>query len=196
VNTVTRKEVEYIKGNGKKVAIMDYGVKKNIIRSFKRRDCDITVLPASTTAKEVLDLDPDLIFLSNGPGDPEDLVSVIDNIKDLIGKKPIAGICLGHQLLALALGGQTSKLKFGHRGGNHPVKDLEEGKVFITSQNHGYYVSDVPKQVKVTQINLNDNTVEGMRHEELPIYSVQYHPEACPGPKDNDYIFDKFLDLI
>nr|WP_312984945.1 glutamine-hydrolyzing carbamoyl-phosphate synthase small subunit [Clostridioides sp.] len=196
VKTVTRKEVEYIKGNGKKVAIMDYGVKRNIIRSFKRRDCDITVLPASTTAKEVLDLDPDLIFLSNGPGDPEDLVSVIDNIKELIGKKPIAGICLGHQLLALALGGQTSKLKFGHRGGNHPVKDLEEGKVFITSQNHGYYVSDVPKQVKVTQINLNDNTVEGMRHEELPIYSVQYHPEACPGPKDNDYIFDKFLELI
>jgi len=144
----------------------------------------------------VLNLDPDLIFLSNGPGDPEDLVSVIDNIKELIGKTPIAGICLGHQLLALALGGQTSKLKFGHRGGNHPVKDLEEGKVFITSQNHGYYVSDVPKQVKVTQINLNDNTVEGMRHEELPIYSVQYHPEACPGPKDNDYIFDKFLELI
>ena len=134
--------------------------------------------------------------MSNGPGDPEDLEDVIENIKALIGKKPIVGICLGHQLLALALWGKTAKLKFGHRGGNHPVKDLEEGKVFITSQNHGYYVSEVPEQMKVTHINLNDNTVEGMRHEKLDVYSVQYHPEACPGPKDNDYIFDKFLELV
>ncbi len=196
VKTVTRKEVEHICGKGKKVAIMDFGVKKNILRSFANRGCDITVFPATTKPEQILKINPDLIFLSNGPGDPEDLEDVIENIKELIGKKPIAGICLGHQLLALTLGGKTQKLKFGHRGGNHPVKDLEDGKVYITSQNHGYYVSQIPENMIVTHINLNDNTVEGMRHKKLPIYSVQYHPEACPGPKDNDYIFDKFLELI
>ena len=196
VKTVTRKEKEYIKGNGPKVAVMDFGVKENILRSFKARGCDLVVLPATTTAEEILNENPDLIFLSNGPGDPEDLEDVIGNIKKLIGKKPIAGICLGHQLLALTLGGKTARLKFGHRGGNHPVKDLEDGKVYITSQNHGYYVSQMPSNMNITHVNLNDNTVEGMRHSELPIYSVQYHPEACPGPKDNDYIFDKFLELI
>ena len=196
VRTVTRKEKEYIKGNGPKVAVMDFGVKQNILRLFKARGCDLVIFPATTSAEEMLKENPDLIFLSNGPGDPEDLEDVIANLKELIGKKPIAGICLGHQLLALTLGGQTGKLKFGHRGGNHPVKDLEDGKVYITSQNHGYYVSQMPENMSVTHINLNDNTVEGMRHNELPIYSVQYHPEACPGPKDNDYIFDKFLELI
>ena len=196
VKAVTRKETEYIKGNGPKVAVMDFGVKENILRSFKARGCDLVVLPATTTSEEILNENPDLIFLSNGPGDPEDLEDVIENIRQLIGKKPIAGICLGHQLLALTLGGKTARLKFGHRGGNHPVKDLEDGKVYITSQNHGYYVSQMPSNMNITHVNLNDNTVEGMRHSELPIYSVQYHPEACPGPKDNDYIFDKFLELI
>ncbi len=196
VKTVTRKEVQHIKGNGKKIAVLDFGVKENILRSFKERNCDITVFPATTSPEEVLSINPDLIFLSNGPGDPEDLEDVILNIKELVTKKPTCGICLGHQLLALALGGETAKLKFGHRGGNHPVKDIELDKVFITSQNHGYYVSKMPEDMKVTHINLNDQTVEGMRHNTLPIYSVQYHPEACPGPKDNDYIFDKFLDLI
>ena len=170
VKTVTRKEVEHIDGNGPKVAVMDFGVKQNILRSFAARGCDVTVFPALTKPEEILAINPDLIFLSNGPGDPEDL--------------------------ALALGGKTGKLKFGHRGGNHPVKDLEEGKVFITSQNHGYYVCEMPENMEVTHINLNDNTVEGMRHKELPIYSVQYHPEACPGPKDSDYVFDKFLELV
>ncbi len=134
-----------------------------------------------------------MIFLSNGPGNPEDLTEVIENIKILIGKKPIVGICLGHQLLALSLGGKTSKLKFGHRGCNHPVKDLEENKVHITSQNHGYFVDVLPSHMEVTHVSVNDGTIEGMRHKILPIFSVQFHPEACPGPKDSDYIFDEFM---
>ena len=188
--------IEYVKGNGPKVAIMDYGVKQNIIDNFASRGCDITIFPALTSPEEVLAIDPDLIFLSNGPGDPDDLEEIVNNVKQMVGKKPVVGICLGHQILGKVFGGKTSKLKFGHRGGNHPVKDLEEDRVFITAQNHGYYVSEVPECMKVTQINLNDNTVEGMRHKELPIYSVQYHPEACPGPKDSTYVFDKFLELL
>ena len=143
---------------------MDYGVKQNIIENFINRGCDVTVYPATTTAEEVLNDDPDLIFLSNGPGDPDDLDEIVGNVKKMIGKKPIVGICLGHQILARVFGGKTGKLKFGHRGGNHPVKDFEENKVFITAQNHGYYVTDVPECMNVTQVNLNDNTVEGMRH--------------------------------
>lgn len=196
VMTVSRKKVEYVKGNGPKVAIMDYGVKQNIIDNFAERGCDITIFPALTPADEVLATDPDLIFLSNGPGDPDDLEEIVNNAKQMVGKKPVVGICLGHQILGKVFGGKTSKLKFGHRGGNHPVKDLEEDRVFITAQNHGYYVSKVPECMNVTQINLNDNTVEGMRHKELPVYSVQYHPEACPGPKDSTYVFDKFLELL
>ena len=196
VLTVSRKKVEYIKGNGPKVAIMDYGVKQNIVDNFAQRGCDITIFPALTPAEEVLASEPDLIFLSNGPGDPDDLEEIVNNVKKMIGKKPVVGICLGHQILGKVFGGKTSKLKFGHRGGNHPVKDLEEDRVFITAQNHGYYVSEVRECMRVTQINLNDNTVEGMRHKELPVYSVQYHPEACPGPKDSTYVFDKFLELL
>lgn len=195
VRIVSRKKIERIPGDGKKVAIMDFGVKTNIIRNFKKRGCDITIFPAETKPDEVLQINPDLIFLSNGPGDPADLQDIVENVRQLIGKKPIVGICLGHQILAIALGGKTGKLKFGHRGGNHPVKDFEEGKIFITSQNHGYYVTDVPEDMTVTQINLNDNTVEGMRHNTLPIYCVQYHPEANPGPFDSEYVFDKFLEI-
>ena len=196
VNSVTTEEIYTIEGNGPHVAVMDFGIKENILRSFKKRGCKLTVLPAETSYETILELDPDLVFLSNGPGDPEDLDIVIKNIKELIGKKPIAGICLGHQLLALTLGGKTGRLKFGHRGANHPVKDLEENKIFITSQNHGYVVTEMPEGVKKTHINVNDNTVEGMRHETLPIFSVQFHPEACPGPQENHYLFDKFLELI
>lgn len=196
VNSVTTEEIYTIEGNGPHVAVMDFGIKENILRSFKKRGCKLTVLPAETSYETILELDPDLVFLSNGPGDPEDLDIVIKNIKGLIGKKPIAGICLGHQLLALTLGGKTGRLKFGHRGANHPVKDLEENKIFITSQNHGYVVTEMPEGVKKTHINVNDNTVEGMRHETLPIFSVQFHPEACPGPQENHYLFDKFLELI
>lgn len=195
VRIVSRKKIERIPGDGKKVAIMDFGVKSNIIRNFQKRDCDITIFPAETIADEVLSTDPDLIFLSNGPGDPADLEDIVENVRQMIDKKPIVGICLGHQILAIALGGKTGKLKFGHRGGNHPVKDFEEGKIFITSQNHGYYVTEVPEDMTVTQINLNDNTVEGMRHNTLPIYCVQYHPEANPGPFDSEYVFDKFLEI-
>jgi carbamoyl-phosphate synthase small subunit len=195
VEKVTSKEIYRIKGTGQHIAVLDFGVKANIIKSFIKRNCDITVFPAYTPYEEVLKTEPDKIFLSNGPGNPEDLPEVIENIKAFIGKKPIAGICLGHQLLALALGGKTAKLKFGHRGCNHPVKDLEADRVYITSQNHGYYVEELPEGVTATHISMNDGTVEGMRHKKLPIFSVQYHPEACPGPKDADYIFDRFLEL-
>lgn len=195
VMNVTRKEIEKIPGNGKKVAVLDFGIKENILRSLKKRDCDMTVFPADFKPEDILNGDFDLVFLSNGPGDPKDLKEQIENIKALIGKIPIAGICLGHQLMALAMGGDTTRLTFGHRGGNHPVIDKRHDRVFITSQNHGYYVKDVPEGMEVSHINLNDNTISGMRHKELPIFTVQYHPEACPGPQDSGYVFDEFLEL-
>lgn len=195
VKKVTTEKTYKIDGQGQHIAVLDFGVKANILDSFKKRGCSLTVFPANISFEEVLKANPYKIFLSNGPGDPEDLPQVIANIKKLIGKKPIAGICLGHQLLALALGGKTAKLKFGHRGCNHPVKDLERNRVYITSQNHGYYVKELPQEVEATHISMNDGTVEGMRHKKLPIFSVQYHPEACPGPRDAEYIFDKFLEL-
>ncbi|SHK08653.1 carbamoyl-phosphate synthase small subunit [Clostridium cavendishii DSM 21758] len=193
VQTVSTKEVYQIAGKWKHVAIIDFGIKSNIVRSFKNRGCKISVFPYDVKPETVLSVNPDLIFLSNGPGDPEDLTESIENIKGLIGKKPIVGICLGHQLLALSLGGKTKKLKFGHRGCNHPVKDLINNKVHITSQNHGYYVDILPGNMEVTHVSMNDGTIEGMKHKELPIFSVQFHPEACPGPKDSDYIFDEFM---
>ena len=193
VHIVSTKEKYEIEGPVKHVAVIDYGIKTNILRCFKKRGCKLTVFPSNVSSDEVLSVNPDLVFLSNGPGDPEDLKVEIETIKNIIGKKPVVGICLGHQLLALSLGGKTAKLKFGHRGGNHPVKDLETGKVHITSQNHGYYVNNIPKDVEVTHVNINDETVEGMKHKVMPIYSVQFHPEASAGPKDSEYIFDRFL---
>lgn len=195
VSIVSTKKPYTIDGAGKHVAIMDFGIKTNIIRNFKKRGCKITVFPMTATAEEVLSVNPDLVFLSNGPGDPEDLENVIENVKKIVGVKPIVGICLGHQLLALTLGGKTSKLKFGHRGCNHPVKDLERNMVHITSQNHGYVVSELPEGVVATHMNINDGTIEGMKHTNLPIYSVQFHPEAAAGPKDSEYIFDRFMEF-
>jgi len=196
VKNVSTKVSYEVEGEGKKVAIIDYGIKAHIIESFKKRKCNIKVFNAYATAEEILEWNPDAVFLSNGPGDPEDLVESIETIKNLIGKKVIWGICLGHQLLALALGGETKKLKFGHRGCNHPVKDLEKNKIYISSQNHGYVVETLPKGCELTHINMNDNTVEGMKNEEFKIRCVQFHPEASPGPEETAYIFDDFLGML
>lgn len=193
VYEVSRKEKENYPGNGTKVAIIDYGVKQVIIDNFVQRNCDVTIYPATTSAEEVLSDNPDLIFLSNGPGNPDDVESLVKAVKEMADKKPIVGIGLGHQLIAKAFGGKTDKLAYGHRGGNHPVKDLELNKIFITEQNHGYYVSEVPECMTITQVNLNDNTVEGMKHKELPIFTIQYHPDACSGSKSNTYIYEQFL---
>ena len=182
-----------------KVVALDYGVKYNILRSLCDWNCEVTVLPASSSAEFILSYHPDGILLSNGPGDPEGIPYAIETIRQLIGKKPIFGICLGHQLLGLAFGGRTFKLKFGHRGANQPVKDLRTGKVMITSQNHGFCVdpnSLDPAEVELTQINLNDQTLEGMRHKRFPISSVQYHPEASPGPHDTQDLFAEFVKMM
>ena len=182
-----------------KVVVFDYGVKQNILRRLVQYGCDLTVVPASYSAEQVLAMNPDGIFLSNGPGDPDAVKYAIMNIKKLIGKKPIFGICLGHQLLGLALGGKTYKLKFGHRGGNHPVKNLRTNVIEITSQNHGFAVdwkSMDQSQIELTHINLNDQTVEGFEHKQFPLFCVQYHPEASPGPHDSDYLFSKFVKMM
>jgi carbamoyl-phosphate synthase small subunit len=180
-----------------RVAAYDFGMKWNILRRFTAYGCDVRVFPATAPASELLASNPDGVFLSNGPGDPAALSYAVHNARDLVKSEvPVFGICLGHQILSLAMGGSTYKLKFGHRGANHPVKELETGKVEITSQNHGFAVDadSLPKDVKVTHLNLYDGTVEGLRHETKPVFCVQYHPEAAPGPHDADYLFRQFLD--
>jgi carbamoyl-phosphate synthase small subunit len=180
------------------VVAYDFGIKFNILRNLAESGCAVRVVPASTPAEEVLALNPDGIFLSNGPGDPDAVPDAKENVEKLLGKKPIFGICLGHQILGLALGGKTYKLKFGHHGGNQPVMDMTTRKVEITAQNHGFAVDadSLKGAVAVTHMNLNDNTVEGLAHKELPIFSVQYHPESSPGPHDADYLFRRFTDLM
>ena len=182
-----------------RIAAYDYGMKWNILRRFTAYGCDVRVFPATAPASELLASNPDGVFLSNGPGDPSALGYAVDNARALVASEvPVFGICLGHQILSLALGGSTYKLKFGHRGANHPVKELETGKVEITSQNHGFAVdpASLPSDVKVTHVNLYDGTVEGLRHETKPVFCVQYHPEAAPGPHDADYLFRQFLDVM
>jgi carbamoyl-phosphate synthase small subunit len=183
----------------KRVAVYDYGVKRDILRQLVRQGCEVSVFPAKTPAKEILERGYDGVLLSNGPGDPEPVTYAQENIRQLIGKVPIFGICLGHQLLGLALGGRTYKLKFGHRGGNHPVKDLRSGRVEITAQNHGFSVDSdslSENDVEYTHINLNDQTLEGFRHRREPVVAVQYHPEAAPGPHDSFYLFSDFMKMM
>ena len=181
-----------------KIVAIDFGIKTNILRLLKKQGCEITVVPATITSDEIQKINPDGIFLSNGPGDPAAALDAIKCIQSLIGNYPIFGICLGHQLLALALGAKTFKLKYGHRGCNHPVKNLETGKVEITSQNHGFAVSkdNIPSNIKITHINLNDDTVAGISCSNIKAFSIQYHPESCPGPNDSQYLFDHFIQLM
>lgn len=200
VDKVTCSEKEVLPGEKFRVALMDYGAKRNIARSLEKRGCEVTIYPASTTAEEVLASNPDGIMLSNGPGDPEENVEKIAEIKKMYDSNvPIFAICLGHQLMALATGAKTYKLKYGHRGANHPVKDLETGKVYISSQNHGYAVdeSSLNPEVAVPAFsNVNDGTNEGLSYVGKNIYTVQFHPEACAGPQDTAYLFDKFIDMM
>ena len=198
VKDVTIKDIKEVKPEGKalyKVAAYDYGIKTNILRNLLKRGCSVTLYPAATPAEKLLENNPDGIFLSNGPGDPAAVTYGIENVKKLLGKKPVFGICLGHQIIGLALGAQTYKLKFGHRGGNQPVKDLDSGRILITAENHGFAVKEetLPKGVKATHKNLNDGTLEGLEFAEKNLFSVQFHPESAPGPHDADYLFDKFI---
>ena len=181
------------------VVAIDCGMKMNIVRELNAHGCNVTVVPYNTSAEEILRMKPDGLFISNGPGDPGDVPEVIETLKNLKGKLPMFGICLGHQLIALSYGAKTYKLKFGHRGGNHPVKDLETGKIEITSQNHSYAVDEASVEgtgLKVSHINLLDNTVEGLASEDGRVFSVQYHPESAPGPQDSKYLFDRFIDKM
>ncbi|MED5020279.1 carbamoyl phosphate synthase small subunit [Paenibacillus chibensis] len=199
VETVSTKHVYSSPGSRERIVLVDYGAKTGILRELTARGCDVVVVPQDTTADEIRRLNPDGIQLSNGPGDPKDVPHAIRTIQELLGEYPIFGICLGHQLFALACGADTEKLKFGHRGGNHPVKDLKTNRCYITSQNHGYTVNEdsvAGTELEVTHINNNDKTIEGLKHKKYPAFTVQYHPEAAPGPYDNSYLFDQFLEMI
>ncbi|HBT47295.1 MAG TPA: carbamoyl phosphate synthase small subunit [Peptococcaceae bacterium] len=185
-------------GASPRIAVYNLGVKRSILRWFRRRGCTVIVMPARSTAEDILAVKPHGVVISNGPGDPKDVPYGVQTVRDLLGRVPLLGICLGHELIALALGGDTYKLPFGHRGVNHPVKDLATGRVYITAQNHGYAVraDSLPPEVYVSHINLNDGTVEGLGHRHLPVFSVQFHPEGGPGPSDSVHILEQFLDLV
>ncbi|WP_100399404.1 carbamoyl phosphate synthase small subunit [Bacillus sp. FJAT-44742] len=199
VQQVSTKDPYHAPGFGHRVVLIDFGAKHGIVRNLIQRRCDVFVVPYNTPVEEIMQLQPDGIMLSNGPGDPEDVKEGVETIQGLLGKVPIFGICLGHQLLCLAAGATSSKMKFGHRGSNHPVKEIETGKVDITSQNHGYTVdreSLKETDLVLTHVNVNDGSVEGVSHSKYPAFSVQYHPEACPGPADANHLFDRFVTLI
>ena len=200
VKRTSTKEAYSLPGKGKRVVLIDFGAKRNIARQLQKRGCEVIVVPCYTKAKEILKLKPDGIMLSNGPGDPKENADIIEEIKKLYDTDiPIFAICLGHQLMALATGANTYKLRYGHRGGNHPVKDLETGRTYISSQNHGYAVdeSTLDKNICVPAfVNVNDGTNEGLRYINKKIFTVQYHPEACPGPRDSSYLFDKFIKMM
>ena len=201
VEKVTCQEKDVLKGKGPKVALMDFGAKRNIARSLNERGCQVTIYPALTPAEEILADKPDGIMLSNGPGDPKECTTIIEEIRKLYESDvPIFAICLGHQLMALATGGDTHKMKYGHRGGNHPVKDLATGRVYISSQNHGYVVDAEALEkkgiAKPAFVNVNDGTNEGMAYTGKNIFTVQFHPEACPGPQDSSYLFDRFMEMM
>lgn len=199
VQMVSTQKPFMIPSRGKKVVLLDFGAKQGIVRELSKRGCDLTVLPYNSSAADILSLNPDGVMLSNGPGNPKDVSEAISTIRELVGKVPIFGICLGHQLISLACGANTTKLKFGHRGSNHPVVNLANGKVEITSQNHSFAVDEASLEgtgLKVSHRALNDKSVEGVKHEKYPIFSVQYHPEASPGPEDSNYVFDQFIELM
>lgn len=200
VETVSRTEKTHIAGEGKKVALLDLGTKTNIANSLTKRGCDVTIYPAFTSAKEILGDNPDGIMLSNGPGDPKECVSIINEIKKLYDSEvPIFAICLGHQLMALANGFDTEKMRWGHRGGNHPVKDLKSGRVYISSQNHGYVIKEesiASDVAEVSFINVNDKSIEGLNYKNKDVRTVQFHPEASPGPVDTAYLFDEFIEMM
>jgi len=198
VDKVTCDEVFEVPGSGPRIALIDYGLKASILTSLRNRKCNIVVYPSWTKAEQILFDEPDGIMLTNGPGDPKDNPGIIGELKKLVGKKPIFGICLGHQLLGLACGADTAKLKYGHRGANHPVKDLEKDRVYITSQNHGYTIIEdsLPPNMEVSHRNWNDRTIEGIRYLDHNSFTVQFHPEASPGPRDTGYLFDEFIGMM
>lgn len=200
VKKVTCDKVSKLEGGKYKVALMDFGAKNNIAKSLHNRDCEVTIYPAQTSAKTIIESNPDGIMLSNGPGDPKECTEIIEEIKKLYNSDiPIFAICLGHQLMALATGADTHKMKYGHRGGNHPVKDLKSGRVYISSQNHGYVVDENTIDENIAEvgfINVNDKTVEGLRYKNKPVFTVQFHPEACPGPQDSSLLFNEFITMM